>query len=161
MKITKLLVGVLLLGSVGLAAPTAAADVGSGAAQIHGAACGESVIEEILGILLASGNIDRAQYEALCRKARGESEPAPAQTAAVSAEGPSWDFKWSNGFELSRSDGAFKLGFGGRVMADAGFIWASSELERRFEEAGIDPKDGSGVSSVARASSSTARSTTG
>ncbi|MBT39501.1 MAG: hypothetical protein CL938_13275, partial [Deltaproteobacteria bacterium] len=47
--------------------------------------CGTSVTAEILGILRDAGNIDQARYEALCARARGTSEPSPAE--AVSAAG--------------------------------------------------------------------------
>ncbi|MDP7431604.1 MAG: porin [Myxococcota bacterium] len=131
--------------------------------------CGTSVTAEILGILRDAGNIDQARYEALCARARGTSEPSPAEAVsaagepspaeavsaagepspaeAVSAAGePAWNFKWSDSFRLTRSDGAFKLKFGGRAMLDSGFIWEEDGLRDRFEASGIiKSTDGNGV----------------
>lgn len=41
-------------------------------------------------------------------------------TSAVHAD-DDWSFKWGNGFKLDSSDKAFKLKFGGRIMADYTF----------------------------------------
>jgi len=136
-RVASKLVGLVLAGGFFVSPVVWADDAGQGS-------CGTSVTAEILGILRDAGNIDQSRYEALCAKARSDDEAppvsaapavsAPAVTApAVSApadEGkPTWSFKWSNGFKLSRSDGAYKLKFGGRAMLDSAYIWASDDLK--------------------------------
>ena len=148
MGVSKTWTGLALAGLLGMANPVRADDAGGAGTAVPDTACGESVTAEILGVLLAAGNIDRAQYEALCRRARGEEAAAATPVAAapaVSAEGPTWSFKWDDGFKLSRSDGAFQLKFGGRVQADTAFISLDGDLEDEFELADIDPNEGSGV----------------
>lgn len=140
-RVAKLLVGLSMSATVWLGPVAWADDAGSSAA---GAPCGESVTGEILGILLDAGTIDRARYDALCARARDLAEPPPV-AAAASDDTPEWKFEWDDSFRLSRSDGAFYLRFGGRVMLDSAFIWEGGGLRNRFVEAGISPKDGSGV----------------
>jgi phosphate-selective porin OprO/OprP len=126
-------------------AQTAQADAGSGASvQTGGGDCGDSVTAEILTILKNAGNINQGQFDALCRKARGEAETVAA-TPAVEGEGPTWDFKWDNGFKLARSDKKFKLKFGGRIHLDGTFISADSDLASDFRDAGLGSTDGNGV----------------
>jgi len=125
-------------------AVSAATAAGADEAGQSGAACGTSVTAEILGVLRDAGNIDQARYEALCARARGDSE-APAVAASEAEEKPTWNFKWSNFFRLTRSDGAFDLKFGGRIMLDGAFIWEGDGLRNRFSAIGVDPRDGSGV----------------
>jgi phosphate-selective porin OprO/OprP len=50
---------------------------------------------------------------------------------AQEEEKPEWTAKWSNGHKIEKSDGAFKLKFGGRIQAD--FIFASQD--KAFDEA--------------------------
>lgn len=150
MRIVKLLAVAAAVG-LGAPAPSLADDVNAGPVD-----CGESVTAEILGVLLAAGNIDAAQYETWCAKVAAEKQKADVQAAklampAVSAAadsaetGPTWKAKWDNGFDVSRSDGAFKLKFGGRIMVDGVLGTLSNDLEDDFRDAGIDPGDGTGV----------------
>jgi phosphate-selective porin OprO/OprP len=116
-----------------LAGGAAADDVGqAGAVAVPQ---GGTVVEQLLDIMLASGQITREQYDALRAKAAEEQAAAAAavaraasETPAVAEAGPEWDFKWSNGFKLERSDGAFDLAFGGRIMLDSASIWEDPEL---------------------------------
>lgn len=141
MRIAKMLVGLSLAVGAWFGPAAWADDTGGSAAE---ALCGESVTGEILGILLDAGNIDRARYDALCARARGASELPPVAAPAPDGE-PTWNFEWANGFRVSRSDGAFKLKFGGRAMLDSAFVWQQDGLRDRFEAAAIDPREGSGV----------------
>lgn len=143
MTLSKPLACLAALGTVALAQAAMADDVGGGSVQTG--ACGDSVTAEILTILREAGNINSGQYDALCRKGRGEGAPAATTAAATESDKPKWKFKWSNGFNLARSDGAFKLKFGGRVMLDGGWIGLDSDLKSDFQDAGISPRDGNGV----------------
>lgn len=126
-------------------AQNALADDGGGSSAVT-PDCGESVTAEILTILRDAGNIDQGQFEALCRKARGETTPAVAAAGpAAESDKPTWKFKWSNGFNLQRSDGKFKLKFGGRVQLDGALIGLDSDLAGDFRDAGINPLEGNGV----------------
>jgi phosphate-selective porin OprO/OprP len=116
----------------------------------------KSVAEELLDILRAAGTINDTQYRDLSERAREEEaqridaavEAAVAganaavdeavETAALAAvsaapkpePGPEdWNFKWSNGFNLERNDGAFKLKFGGRLQSDWAFVDPSETIE--------------------------------
>ena len=130
----------------------------AGAASAGEIAEPKSVAEELLEILRAAGTIDDTQYRELRERARAEEaerieaavEAAAAGVNAVVDEAvetatlaavsaapnpdPSpedWKFKWSNGFRLERSDGAFKLKFGGRIQSD----WAVVDLNARLKNA--------------------------
>lgn len=109
--------------------------------------CGDSVTAEILGVLLNTGNIDEAEYATFCARLRDGGDAAePAAAVALSTDGdPTWKFEWNNGFNLSRSDKAFKLKFGGRIQLDSGVFALSGGLKDDFRDAGIDPRDGSGT----------------
>lgn len=104
--------------------------VGTGSAdEITGS---NSVAEELLEILRAAGTIDEAQYSDLHERAREEEAlRAKAANAAPSAEADpeDWKFNWSNGFNLQRNDGAFKLKFGGRIQNDWAFVELSESLQ--------------------------------
>ena len=71
---------------------------------------------ELLEEMRRNGDISEERYQEL--KAKGETPSTPA----VSSDEPTWSAKWSNGFKVERSDGAFKLKFGGRIQND----WAPS-----------------------------------
>ena len=125
-----------------LAMPAGADDVGGAAGAVPSGA--STVIEQLLDIMLASGQITQQQYDALKAKAREEQEvaavaiaQAASETPAVSEQGPTWSFKWKNDFKLERSDGAFKLSFGGRIMVDQAFVWENSELRNAIGGEGI------------------------
>lgn len=47
---------------------------------------------------------------------------AQEEPAGEPADALRWEFDWDNGFKLDRSDGAFKLGFGGRLQTDFAVI---------------------------------------
>lgn len=96
-----------------------------------------TVVEKLLDIMRASGQITGEQYEALHEQARAEQAAAAGAVLAAAASGdtpevseqdPTWNFKWKNGFKLERSDGALKLGFGGRIMVDSAGVWESGDL---------------------------------
>lgn len=108
--------------------------------------CGDSVTAEILGVLLASGDLDPDQYEASCRRLQEATPLPPVNASAESTKAaPTWDMSWNNGFNLNRSDDAFKLQFGGRIMLDSGAHWVHDGLENDFDTVNINPKNGSGV----------------
>lgn len=98
--------------------------------------CGESVTAEILGVLKAAGGIDADAHEASCARLRLVEAARPASVFSAEARriNPSWKFEWKNGFALSRSDQAFKLKFGSRVMLDGGGValqvWNSAAAMR-------------------------------
>ena len=81
----------------------------------------------------------------------------PAFSAEPDGEAHEWTFKWDNGFKLTRSDHAFKLKFGGRIMIDGGANVVTGGLRDDFGASGlpltpadrqdveIDAKHGSGV----------------
>lgn len=46
---------------------------------------------------------------------------------------PTWSVKWDQGTQVNRSDGEFKIKFGGRVQFDAMNIWQNESLSREFE----------------------------
>ncbi len=48
-------------------------------------------------------------------------------------EKPIWEAKWSNGAQINRSDGKFKIKFGGRVQFDVMNIWQNTSLDNEFE----------------------------
>ena len=79
---------------------------------------------------------------------------APA-VGAQEVEEPTWDVKWSNGHKMDKSDGAFKLKFGGRIQAD--FIFASQNDD--IDEALGEDAFRTASSSAGRGCSSRARST--
>ena len=124
--------------TAGLAlAGAAAADEVGGAAGGTAAASGGTVVEQLLDIMLQQKNITPEQYEALLEQARREEAAAAArladaakagETAPVAAGPADWDFKWDNGFNVSRADGAFKLKFGGRTQLDGAIVSESDGL---------------------------------
>jgi phosphate-selective porin OprO/OprP len=130
----------------------------SGAVSADEIPAPKSVAEELLEILRAAGTINDTQYRDLRDRARAEDaqriEAAvaaavaganeaideAAETAALASANAApnpepdpkdWNFKWSNGFNLQRNDGAFKLQFGGRILSD----WAVVDLNQRLEDA--------------------------
>jgi phosphate-selective porin OprO/OprP len=64
---------------------------------------------------------------------------AAAQTAEEEKpESPVWDFDWNNHFKLDRSDGAFKLRFGGRLQTDFAVIgYSGLEDAQDFDKEGF------------------------
>jgi len=129
--------------------PTALAD------DVGGESAGgdKPVVEKLLDIMLSSGQISRSQYDDLLEQSREEQVSGTAAVAAAADTAPApvasaatdWTFKWSDGFNLARNDGAFQLKFGGRIMADAALVWLNDSLDQNLTALGIDPKDGSGV----------------
>lgn len=81
---------------------------------------------ELLEELHKKGDISDARYEEL----KSLDQAPPAETPAVSSDEPTWDAYWSNGFKVERSDKAFKLKFGGRIMNDWAAIDYSDELKK-------------------------------
>jgi len=116
-------------------------------------AADKPVIEKLLDIMLNSGQISHSQYDDLLEQSREEQAAAAAAAAQAIEEAPpsvsagttDWTFQWSNAFKLQRNDGAFQLNFGGRIMADAAFVWLNDGLGADLAALGIDPKDGSAV----------------
>lgn len=107
--------------------------------------CGDSVTAEILGVLLNTENIDATEYETFCARLReGDGAPPPVVVGSITAD-PTWEFKWNNGFNLSRSDNAFKLKLGGRIQLDSGVLSLNGGLKDDFRTAEIDPRHGSGA----------------
>lgn len=45
---------------------------------------------------------------------------------------PTWEVKWKDGAQINRSDGAFKIKFGGRVQFDVMNIWQDESLAQEF-----------------------------
>jgi phosphate-selective porin OprO/OprP len=125
-------------------------DVGGEAVVVGG---DKPVVEKLLDIMLSSGQISPGQYDDLLEQSREEQASAAAavaeavdEAAPPVSEGPTdWSFQWSNAFKLQRNDGAFKLNFGGRIMADTAFVWLKDGLAADLEALGIDAKDGSGT----------------
>jgi phosphate-selective porin OprO/OprP len=125
-------------------------DVGGAAVAVGG---DKPVVEKLLDIMLSSGQISGSQYDSLLEQSREEQRSAATavaeavdEAAPPVSEGPTdWTFKWSNAFKLQRSDGAFKLNFGGRIMTDTAFVWLNDGLEADLAALGIDPKDGTGT----------------
>ena len=76
--------------------------------------------------------------------AASPSEPIVDARESVSDD-LDWRFRWDNGFKLSRSDGAFKLKFGGRIMVDAGLNSLGRGLRSDFRAVDVLPLHGSGV----------------
>lgn len=109
-----------------------------------------TLAEELIEIMYGSGTIDDVQYRRLLDKARAEEEQreadvqaarrsaeeavAVAAAPAVNATSEDWDFKWSNGFTLERSDGAFQFKFGGRIQNDWAAIGRDDALEEVFQQ---------------------------
>jgi phosphate-selective porin OprO/OprP len=137
------------LGAVAWGAAAGADEVGGEAVAVAG---DKPVVEKLLDIMLESGQINRAQYDDLLEQSRQEQVPAAAVAAAADTATPpvgsaptDWSIKWSNGFKVERNDGAYRLSFGGRIMADAAGIWLNDRLKGDLQALGIDPKEGSGV----------------
>ncbi len=133
----------LFAAGLALAGP-AAADAVAGAAD-------GSVVEKLLDILLQQKSITKGQYDALLEEARQEEAAArmaeaakASETAPVAAGPPAWDFKWDNGFNLAREDGAFKLKFGGRLQLDGAVISESDGLSQDLRDLGGEGQ-GAGV----------------
>jgi phosphate-selective porin OprO/OprP len=108
---------------------------------------GGTVVEKVLGILLDQKSITKAQYAELLAQAQEEqaaaaarlSERAAASETPPVAAGPSdWKFKWDNGFNLAREDGAFKFKFGGRAQLDGAVISESNGLDDDLSNAPIN-----------------------
>lgn len=131
-------------------AGTAAADEVGGAEAGAAAPAGGTVVERLLDIMLQQKSITKSQYDELLDQARREEAAAAAriaeaaETAPVSEGPPQWDFKWDNGFNLQRADGAFKLKFGGRVQADGAIISESEGLSDDLRDLGGEGQ-GNGV----------------
>jgi phosphate-selective porin OprO/OprP len=116
----------------------------AGAEETPGAATGRPVVEQVLDILLQQKSIDQDQYQALLDQARREqsaaaaelAEVAKADTTAPVSSGPGWNFKWDNGFQLEREDGAAKLKFGGRTQLDGAVIAEGNGLNEDLRALG-------------------------
>src|SRR5262245_48537989 len=130
--------------ALALAGAAAADDAGGGSAGAAGVS-NAPVVEQLLDILLQQKSITKSQYDALLEQARREEAAAaariaqaaqPAESTPVSAGAPKWDFKWDNGFTLQRSDGAYKLRFGGRTQLDGALIWESNGLSQDLRSLG-------------------------
>lgn len=134
-----------LSASAPLGAEESANDGGSGFDSAI--ECGDSVTAEILGILLDTKNIDANEYAAFCARLRDGGEGSGSVTAVSSSTDnePTWKFEWKNGFNLTSSDDAFKLKFGGRIQLDSGVLSLNGGLKDDFRAAGIDPRHGSGT----------------
>jgi phosphate-selective porin OprO/OprP len=127
----------LALAATALADPTAASPNGT-------------VVEQLLDILLEQKSITKSHYDELLAQARREQAAAAARLAEAAeraappetppvAAGPSdWNFKWDNGFNLAREDGAMKLKFGGRIQLDGAVISESNGLDDDLSNAPID-----------------------
>src|SRR5262245_23874607 len=102
------------------------------------------VVEKLLDILLQQQSITRDQYQELLLQSRREQAEAAARAAEVAkaaptppvSAGPAWNFKWDNGFNLEREDGAFKLRFGGRTQLDGAVIEETSALNEDLRALG-------------------------
>ena len=109
-----------------------------------------TLAEELIEIMYGSGTLDDAQYRRLLDKARAEEEQreadvqaarraadeavAVAAAPAVGSNSEDWDFKWSNGFKLERSDGAFRFKFGGRIQNDWAAVGRDDALKEVFSQ---------------------------
>jgi phosphate-selective porin OprO/OprP len=135
------LAATLLLGSF-TASPALADEIG-GADVVTGGS--KPVVEQLLDVMLRNQQISPQQYDVLLEQARDEQAAAAAavaraaETPAVSS-GSDWKAYWKDSFRLERSDGAFKLRFGGRIMADTALVSSGGEIRRA-----ISDSDGSGV----------------
>jgi phosphate-selective porin OprO/OprP len=72
--------------------------------------------QEVLEILRDKGEITEEQYEELKKKEQAEHDK-------------DYSWKYSNGFQLKRNDGLFKLKFGGRAQLDFATIHPDNSLE--------------------------------
>ncbi len=134
-------------------AGSAAADEVGGAVHDVAAPSDGTVVERLLDIMLQQKSITKSQYEELLDQARREEAEAAArmaeaakapETAPVSTGPPEWEFGWSNGFKLERTDGSAELKFGGRIQADGAVIGESSGLSDDLRALGGDGQ-GNGV----------------
>jgi phosphate-selective porin OprO and OprP len=122
-----------------------------------------TVVEEILDILKARGQISDREYRELNERARQEEEQrrkaaqpvvAPAPVPAAPAEQPSTavatapadksTFRafWKDGLRFENSDQTFKMRIGGRLQLDAALFGPSGALQSDFEldsfESGVE-----------------------
>ncbi len=115
------------------------------------AASEKSVVEEILDILKANGQINQQQYEALLAKARAEeraralrkaatpqaqpaAEKAGKRPPANKAKGTELHVYWNKGLSFQSEDKAFAIGIGGRIMTDWGYLDADRDVEKYFSD---------------------------
>jgi len=93
--------------------------------------------EEILEILKQRGIVTGEEYENLKKKAEEEKKKTETD----------YTVKWSNGLQVNRNDGAFKIKLGGRIQLDWGVIDPDSSLETNDENGvyGNNALKGSGV----------------
>jgi len=140
--------------AAGLAlAGSAAADDVAGAEAGAATPAGGTVVERLLDIMLQQKSITKHQYDELLDQARREEAAAAAriaeaektaETAPVSSPPPDWEFGWSNGFKLERTDGSADLKFGGRIQADGAVIAETDGLSNDLRALGGDGQ-GDGV----------------
>jgi phosphate-selective porin OprO and OprP len=126
-----------------------------------GARAGEqrTVVEEILDILKARGQISDREYRELNERAREEEAarkqaaqpvaapaPAPGEGAAAVAAAPedksTFRAYWKEGLRFENSDKSFKMRIGGRLQLDAAMFGPSGALQSDFEldsfESGVE-----------------------
>src|SRR5262245_22256531 len=134
-------------------ASAASADQAPGSRNGADGAADRPVVEKLLDILLQQKSITQGQHDELLEQARREQAEAaaqlaaaerPAEVAPVAAGPPAGNFKWDNGFNLAREDGAFRLRFGGRIQLDGAVINESNGLNDDLRALGGDGQ-GNGV----------------
>ncbi|MFQ5415850.1 MAG: OprO/OprP family phosphate-selective porin [Myxococcota bacterium] len=100
------------------------------------AAAEKSVAEEILDLLLDSGQISEKQHEALSERARAEARRrASASTgalAATAADPEGYKVRWSNGLMIDRNDKQFRLKIGGRIQNDWAVFTNDGSIKNNF-----------------------------
>jgi len=136
-----------LAAGMAVAGPAAADEVGGAGVGATQASEG-TVVERLLDIMLQQKSISKSQYDELLDQARREEAAAAArlagaaetakapETAPVSSAPPDWEFGWSNGFKLERTDGSAELKFGGRIQADGAIISESNGLDEDLDALG-------------------------
>lgn len=118
-----------------------------------------TVVEEILDILKARGQISDREYRELNERARKEEEqrraaPAPVAAPSAPAEKPATTVAaapedkstfrafWKDGLRFENSDQTFKMRIGGRLQLDFAMFGPSGALQNDFEldsfESGVE-----------------------
>ncbi len=98
----------------------------------------KSVVEEILDILKANGQITEEQYQLLMKKAKEElAQKEDQQSTCTCAEEETQGEQelhayWKKGPVFTTSDGSFSVRLIGRIMTDWGYINADDDVEDKL-----------------------------
>ncbi len=98
----------------------------------------KSVVEEILDILKANGQITEEQYQVLMKKAKEELRQKEEPKTICSCGEEKTKNKnelhayWNKGPRFTTSDGSFSMRLIGRIMTDWGYINADDDVENKL-----------------------------